>query len=169
MAGAYPGNLPYNETNDRTAASHEAWLLKALNAMRGLVWLQGQLTGGEGVIWLGSSTSSTTSLAVVALDPAQMKVKVRAGAAVIDGEIIVLREDYTTPLLVAPDADSRIDLVQINKATWAVAVKEGVADVSPVAPSADSGCVPLARLAIAAAQTTIATGNITDVREYVNR
>lgn len=108
---------------------------------------------------------------------ANMSVDVSAGAALVAGR--VFSSDAVTNLAIAAADPSlaRIDLVVIRSdasaQTITLAVKTGTPAASPAVPALDtSGApyyeIPLARIAVAAAASSITTANITDVRAAAN-
>jgi hypothetical protein len=108
-------------------------------------------------------------LKVIEDTPPSMKVLVKAGSAIIDGQAYRLREDTLTPTITAPVTNNRIDLVQgvlgVQGALDSISVKTGQENVSPSPPTVDSGAIALATILLTPSTTTIEDADITDVRE----
>lgn len=148
-----------NQWDDRMEAALEAAFL-LLNHAWG---------GGDGVLHgLGSG-----ELAVAATTPASLRVSVGTGYAFIDHNLFRLKTTTQTADLVPPLIDGRIDLVQADLATWSVSIKAGAESASPVAPTADEGAIPLARLVLRPGMTAIkdtddtVNGYVEDVRNFL--
>lgn len=110
-----------------------------------------------------------------------MSVNVAGGRIMIPGSEATYQGTYaaenrgTTNLAISASdpTNPRIDLVvaKVQDAAysgatnaWSLAIVTGTAAASPTAPSAPANSVVLARVAVAAAATTIVTANITDYR-----
>jgi len=124
--------------------------------------------GGDGVPRLSDAADA---LQVVPTVAASMAVKIKAGFAWIGNIQARVRTDYTTGLITAPAADSRIDLVElvlgIGGASDTVTVKTGTQSSTPTAPTVDSGAIALAEILMTYESTTITSGMITDRRTRV--
>lgn len=115
----------------------------------------------------GFVPGSSTELAVSASSPAAMTVEIAAGEAVIVGTKGTRRHRYIAATLAISASDpsnGRRDLV-VAKEDGTLAVVTGTPSGSPVVPSTPSGAVPLARIQVDAAVTTITSGKITDLRQ----
>jgi hypothetical protein len=132
-------------------------------------------------IWASSGVARTNDLLVSASSPAAMTVSVAAGWAAILGTYQSNMGAYvayndaaaTATITTADPTNPRIDLVCITVSdaaytgalnTVAINVVAGTPAGSPVVPSTPTNSIALARVAVAAAATTITSGNITDVR-----
>ena len=148
-----------NQWDDRIEAALEAVFL-LLNHAWG---------GGDGVLHgLGSG-----ELAVAATSPVGLRVSVGTGYGFIDGSLFRLKTTTQTAEVAPPVTHGRIDLVQANLATWSISVKTGTEAASPVAPSADTGAMPLARLVLRPGMASIkdaddaVNGYVVDVRGFL--
>lgn len=94
---------------------------------------------------------------------ANMTVRVLAGALVIGGALTEIAAQ-STPTLVAPVTNPRIDRVVMNQATGAILVVSGAEAASPVAPTIPSGYSPICRVQLATSTTAIGASLITDER-----
>ncbi|HVM29533.1 MAG TPA: hypothetical protein VM305_02000 [Candidatus Limnocylindrales bacterium] len=129
--------------------------------LRGLV--------GDGVV-----AGIGNELAVADSVPAAMSVRVDTGAAFVRGYYLEVYSSAETLAIAAADpANPRIDRVVVRRdlagRTGALAVLTGTPAGSPTAPAltqleAGTWEIPLARIAVAAGATSIATANITDER-----
>ena len=132
-------------------------------------------------IWASSGVARTNDLLVSASSPAAMTVSVAAGWAAILGTYQSNMGAYvayndaaaTATITTADPTNPRIDLVCVTVSdaaytgalnTVAINVVAGTPAGSPVVPSTPTNSIALARVAVAAAATTITSGNITDVR-----
>ena len=132
-------------------------------------------------IWASSGVARTNDLLVSASSPAAMTVSVAAGWAAILGTYQSNMGAYvayndaaaTATITTADPTNPRIDLVCVTISdaaytgalnTVAINVVAGTPAGSPVVPSTPTNSIALARVAVAAAATTITSGNITDVR-----
>jgi hypothetical protein len=112
-----------------------------------------------------------------------MSVNVGSGVAFIPGTegskqgVYTVVNDATVnvPLAAADPAQPRIDLIVLRvrdqvysgaNNDWLIDKVTGVASASPAIPVAPANSLTLARLAVSAADTSIVTGDITDVRQY---
>ena len=125
--------------------------------------------GGNGVV----RGATTDDLKVVAKSPLAMAVQVKPGYAFIKKFPFKLAAATDAPAVTAPTTHDRIDLVQANLATWGITLKEGTEGLSPVVPSPDTDCIPLAILYLRPAMTSIkdtddaTNGFITDARVFL--
>lgn len=105
---------------------------------------------------------AAAELQVIASSPESMITTVTFGRAVING---VSRFYPTTPLThaAAHATLARIDLV-IARQSGALAIEAGTPSVGPIAPATPANAIPLAEVRINAADATIGTIDITDVR-----
>ena len=121
-----------------------------------------------------SGAPSTTDLKVTG-DSSGMSVKVAAGYAIVRGHMY--KSDAQVTLTIgASTSNPRIDLAVLTldptANTIVLAIVAGTAATSPVAPSltqSDEGVwqFPLAQVLVPASATTIAAGNVTDVRAFI--
>lgn len=135
-------------------------------------------------LWATTGIIAPTSLAVTANSPVGMSVRVAAGWAAIVGTIqpnmgtYVAYNDATVTLTIATanPSNPRIDLVcmTVNDSYYTGALDNVVLQVvtgtpasSPVAPTLPANSIALATVAVAAAATSISSGNITDQRVSV--
>jgi hypothetical protein len=98
-----------------------------------------------------------------------MTVLVRAGAY-FDNALLTLTEtaQQNVTITTAPSApNSRIDLIVYNTTTKAVQLVTGTPAVSPTVPAFPAGCLPLSKIAVGSAVTTITNANITDQRSML--
>lgn len=103
-----------------------------------------------------------------------MTLKVRPGFGIIKGRLAYDPQDFTITLSKAPTSYKRIDRVVLRanylQRLCEIVVKEGTADVNPVAPellqptSGDYYELSLATIAINSNQVIITQSNITDTR-----
>lgn len=131
-----------------------------------------------------SGVVGTSALAVTANGTPNMSVNVAAGHGAVVGDyqsnmgVYIGFNDATTNLTVTAANASlpRIDRVVMTVSdayytglsnTVAFQVIAGTPNASPVAPSTPSMSISLATIAVAAAATTIVSGNITDTRVQV--
>lgn len=126
---------------------------------------------GEGV----KGTSGGTELKVFG-DSTGMQVKVPAGYAMVRGHYYSNTAQETLTIAAAHATLARIDSVVLqldpSANTILLVVKTGTAASSPSAPAlvqTDSGVyeIRLANVAVAAAATTITSGNVTDTRTFI--
>jgi len=126
---------------------------------------------GEGV----KGSASTTDLKPFA-DSTGMNVKVYAGQSMVRGHYFVSTATETLTITAADATNPRIDAVVLeldpSANTILLKVLPGTPAASPVAPSltqTDSGVFQqlLGLVAVAAAATTIAAGNVTDSRSFL--
>lgn len=126
---------------------------------------------GEGV----KPGSAATPLLVTG-DGTGMNVKVAAGQAMVRGHYYSNDAVVTLTVTAANATNPRIDRVVLeldpSANTILLKVVAGTAAASPVAPTltqTDAGVyqLPLATVAVAAAATAIAAGNVTDARTYL--
>lgn len=126
---------------------------------------------GEGV----KGTSGGTELKVFG-DSTGMQVKVPAGYAMVRGHYYSNTAQETLTIAAAHATLARIDSVVLqldpSANTILLVVKTGTAASSPSAPAlvqTDSGVyeIRLANVAVAAATTTITSGNVTDTRTFL--
>jgi hypothetical protein len=132
-------------------------------------------------LWASSGVARTNDLLVSASSPAAMTVSVAAGWAAILGTYQSNMGAYvayndaaaTATITTADPTNPRIDLVCVTISdaaytgalnTVSINVVAGTPAGSPVVPSTPTNSIALARVAVAAAATTITSGNITDVR-----
>lgn len=135
-------------------------------------------------LWATTGIIAPSSLEVTANSPVGMSVLVTSGWAAIVGTIqpnmgtYVAYNDATVTLTIATanPTNPRIDLVcmTVNDSYYTGATDNVVLQVitgtpasSPVAPSLPANSISLATVAVAAAATTITSGNITDQRVSV--
>lgn len=125
--------------------------------------------GGDGVLY----GIDSDELAVSATTPLSLRVNVGTGYGFIDGHLFRLKSATESAEVVSPLTHGRIDLVQANLATWSISVKTGIEASSPVAPSADDGAMPLARLVLRPGMTSIkdsddtVNGYVVDMRSFL--
>lgn len=93
-----------------------------------------------------------------------MTVQLDAGAIPGVGVIPTQVGLQTSVTLVAPAANQRKDIVYIDAVTGVIGVVTGTEAVSPVDPAIPSGKIPVARLAMVVAMTTVTNSIITDLR-----
>lgn len=126
-----------------------------------------------GVVKTVNSTWDMNRLQVYA-DSTGMQVKVKSGRAMAHGHWFKRDAEATLAISAADATNPRIDLVVLridwSANTETVTVITGTPAASPSAPSpvetATQWDVPLAEVAVAAAASTIAAGNVTDRRQY---
>jgi hypothetical protein len=135
-------------------------------------------------LWATTGIISPGSLAVTANSPVGMSVRVASGWAAIVGTTqpnmgtYVAYNDATVTLTIATanPSNPRIDLVcmTVNDSYYTgstdnviLQVITGTAASSPVAPTLPANSISLATVSIAAAATSITSGNITDQRVVV--
>lgn len=120
-------------------------------------------------------TPAGSELRVLA-DSTGMQVKVPAGFAFVRGHFYSSDAQETLAISAANPTNPRRDLVVLRLDPTAnsitLAVVAGTAAASPADPTltqTDAGVweLPLARVAVAAGATTIAAGNVTDLRAFV--
>ncbi len=107
--------------------------------------------GGNGII----RGAATHDAKVVATTPASRAVAVRPGYAFISKLPFRLTATTPTPEVTPPTVHPRIDLVQARLDTWGVSIKTGAETPTPVAPTPDPDCLPLAHLYLRPTMTTI--------------
>jgi len=126
---------------------------------------------GEGV-----KASSATNALMPYGDGSGMNVKVNAGQAMIRGHYFLSDAVATLTIAAANATNPRIDSVVLNldPSTNAavLAVVTGTAAASPVAPTltqTDAGVYQLllGNVAVAAAASSISSGNVTDLRSFI--
>lgn len=125
--------------------------------------------------WLSTGVikGAANKLAVIG-DSTGMQVKVQPGEAYIEGTRFASDAIETLPISAADATNPRIDLVVLRLDTVAgtvdFAVLTGTAAASPTAPLPTQTTtrweLPLAQVAVAANATTIAAGNVTDLRAF---
>lgn len=106
-----------------------------------------------------------------------MIVRVKSGDALIQGHYMVSDAEEQLAVSAADATDPRIDLVvaQVDMVNnvMSFAVVAGTPSGSPSAPALTQSSsvwqIPLAHIAVAAAATTIAAGNVTDYRQYAGQ
>jgi hypothetical protein len=106
-------------------------------------------------------------LVVSATSPASLNVRVAAGEVVCNGAQGTKRYRYNATTLAVSAAHAtlaRVDLVVADD-DGTLKVVAGTPAGSPVAPSPGAGQVPLAQFVVAALASSIANGDITDLRE----
>lgn len=127
---------------------------------------------------LGGVEPGPAAMAVTA--PGGMQVGVSSGFCVVPATAVSngayltgLLTNGTLTVATADPTNPRIDLVCVtvsdlgNSSSAAVVqIITGTPAASPVVPSLPSYSIPLAQVAVAAAATTISTGNITDERTW---
>jgi hypothetical protein len=126
-----------------------------------------------GVIKSVNATWDMNRLQVYA-DSTGMQVKVKSGRAMALGQWFKRDAEATLAIAAADPTNPRIDLVVLRNDqsanTVAVVAITGTAAASPSAPAVvqtpTQWDIPLAQVAVAAAASTIAAGNVTDRREY---
>ena len=95
------------------------------------------------------------------------------GYALITRFPFKLAEETETVDVAEPVTNGRIDLVQAQLDTWSIDIKTGTEAVTPVAPTADSGCIALAYLHLRPGMASIknaddaTNGYIEDQRSFV--
>ena len=125
--------------------------------------------GGSGVL----RGATTDDLKTAATSPAGMSVKVKPGYAFVSKYPYKLAAITETPVVTAPAAHPRIDLVQARLDTWGVGIKTGAEATSPTPPDADADCIALARLYLRPGMTCIkdaddgVNGYIIDARTFL--
>lgn len=92
-----------------------------------------------------------------------MTVRLDAGR-IFDGDTLRTNAPQTSPLIVAPVSQDRIDRVVIDAITGIVEVVTGTEAASPIAPAIPSGKLPVARVYLTPATTSITNDLITDER-----
>lgn len=111
-------------------------------------------------------------------DSTGMQVKVKSGEAMIDGRFFRSDAQETLAVTAANATNPRIDYVvaQLDRANNIIdfAIVAGTPAASPAVPALtqnETGIwqLPLARVAVGAAVSTITAGNVTDVRMYAGR
>jgi hypothetical protein len=121
-----------------------------------------------------SGSPATTDLKPFG-DSTGMQVKVPAGFAFVRGHFYKSDAQETLTISAANATNPRWDLIVLKLDPTAnsvvLAVKTGTAAASPADPSltqSDEGVfeLPLARVVVAANATTVAAGNVTDVRRF---
>jgi hypothetical protein len=126
---------------------------------------------GEGV----KGTSGGTELKAFG-DSSGMQVKVPAGFAMVRGHYYSNTDVETLAIGAAHATLARIDsvILELNPSanTILLTILPGTANASPVAPTlvqTDTGIyqIRLANVAVAAAATTITSGNVTDTRTFL--
>ena len=135
-------------------------------------------------LYATTGTIGTSSLAVTQNGTPNMSVNIAAGWAAIVGTyqanmgVYTAYNDATVNATIATSNPTlpRIDLVCLTVSdsyytgatnTVAVNVVTGTAAASPAVPATPTNSIALAQIAVAAATTSIVTGNITDVRTPV--
>lgn len=126
----------------------------------------------EGVIRV-----SDNSLKVVASSPTAMSVRVTAGAGWVQGRLYANTTAFTS--LSAPAAHSTLDRIDrvvlrldLTERTMSLVYRSGTAAASPAAPALTQTAsvweIGLARIAVAHGSVLIASGAITDERDFSN-
>ena len=95
--------------------------------------------------------------------PQAMTVMVGAGAAFRSGNVVEVPV-RTSPTMVAPASNPRIDRIVLNPQTDAILIVSGSEAASPVAPPVPAGYLPLARITLIPGITVITNAVITDER-----
>jgi len=129
----------------------------------------GALTGftyGDATYPRSTPNTQDLFLKVEPTEDAELKVRIRAGRITGYTESIDVI-DQKSSLFTVPTANSRIDLVYLNKDTGAVSIDaSGTEAASPVAPDY-AGKLVLAEVTLAAASTNIIASMIKDVRNWI--
>lgn len=148
-----------NTWDDRIEAA-----LETLGYLLSLAW-----GGGNGVV----RGASTDDLQVVAKSPPSLTVQVKPGYAFIRKLPYRLAAITDAPDPVVPTTHPRIDLVQAVLETWGVSIKQGTEAASPVAPTPDTDCIPLAQIYARPGMTSIKStddstnGYLVDARTFL--
>lgn len=93
-----------------------------------------------------------------------MTVRIEAGRLFLGGNAPVEVAAANTSTITAPSGNPRIDRIVLDPTTGAVSVVTGAEAGSPTAPNITAGKVPIARVALSVAQSTILDSHITDER-----
>ncbi|HYD02614.1 MAG TPA: hypothetical protein VEB22_15410 [Phycisphaerales bacterium] len=112
--------------------------------------------------YIPDPSAKPNALKVSASSPTSMVLVVEEGCAVIRG-ISRWYPRQTVTISTADPTNPRIDLV-VAKEDGTVAVVVGTPAGSPVAPAAPAQSISLCQVSVAAADTTIAAGDLTDLR-----
>ena len=152
------------------SAKLNQWDDRIENALEHIHYLLSLAWGGDNGVLRGTGNGE---LQVVATNPPSMRVRVLPGCAFITRTPFRLREPVDTPTVVAPLQLPRVDLVQASLENWDIHVKTGAEAATPIAPTPDTDCLPLARLFLRPGTTIITQedngthGYIVDTRAFV--
>lgn len=164
----FPLTIPVELSGDRSARAHLEWLNNIHASIYDMYYLMYHRWGEgiDGVIQIGDDFEN--SMLVSPTTPASMKVEVAYGACQVNAQPFVLRDTWTSSVLVAPSSLPRIDVVQANVETRAITILTGVEDAAPVAPTISTNCVKLAEIDLATTTTSITGTELTNSREFTN-
>lgn len=120
----------------------------------------------NGFDYADRSTPNTMDLflKVEPMDPASMRVRVRAGRTSYGTQNLAV-DDQQSPLFTAPITNPRIDVIYVDS-DGIVKVLTGTEAASPSAPDYTNK-VALAEITLIVAQTTIVESDIRDVRAFL--
>ncbi len=93
-----------------------------------------------------------------------MTVRLDAGHIFAGGSALTEVPAQSTGTITAPSANSRKDIVHVDRATGAVGVATGTEAASPVDPAIPAGKVPVARINLTTSTATITNSIIDDIR-----
>lgn len=145
-------------------AWHEAVLMRKIEDLERAIY---NIAGGYDFAPRYGADGAPNELLVEETDPASMAVQVRAGLALVDGQVFRIRETTESEAITAPTGNPRIDLVQAvigeDGSVDSMEVKNGAEAGSPSAPTVDTGCIELAEVSLSVGQTSILNANITNV------
>jgi hypothetical protein len=99
-------------------------------------------------------------------DPPDMKMRLRAGFVPRLDALPIAVAAQETDALSAPAADSRHDIVHVDRATGAIGVAAGTAAAEPEDPAVPEGKTPIARVRLAPAQTEVVNADLDDLRDW---
>ncbi len=139
-------------------------------AVKTMEWFLAQSWGGgNGVIRYGATPNDGLKVT----PGGALTVAVQPGGAFVNALMFRLAAAYTTVSFTVPTTNPRIDLVEANATTGAIAFKQGVESASPVAPTADTDCLVLAQVYCRVGMTVIgatdsgSNGYIVDQRTFI--
>jgi hypothetical protein len=127
-------------------------------------------TGGgalNGFTYTTRTTPNTLDLflKVEPTEDTELKVRIRAGRIQNSSQTINV-VDQKSSVFVAPASNSRIDIVYVIPSTGVIAIAQGTAAASPVAPSY-AGKIVLAEVTLTSTSTNITSSMVADKRNFV--
>jgi hypothetical protein len=153
-----------------SSAKLNQWDDRIESALELVYWMLNLAWGGGDGVLRGATEHDLRTLAAT---PPGLTVQVHPGYAFISKSPYKLAAVTSTAPLTAPVTHPRIDLVQARLVTWDIGVKTGTEAASPVAPNADTDCIPLARVYCRVGMTSIqdsddgVNGYVIDARDFI--